>query len=409
MQNRYRRKANEAEKRIEKVLLKNAHYLNQWHLHSRAQSNGLLENASINCEEAWIESNSFGNESVTVCIADDGFNLKHSAFSENRIISPAFVSGKNILPSRTPNDMFIEEHGHGTELGCVVGAKLCEDKPVGICPACSILPVRWDYHNGRFCINEYSFLHILDYISDKCDIMLNSWSKQPIFGFSDSTLKVIESLGENGGRNGSGILFVWAAGNSNTPLNYDPKGAKKYLWKYFFPGKLESYARKITDMYYNNDLCNLKNVLTVGSVTSYSERSLQSCWGDGLSICAPSSNMKSTDDMEFKGLGITTCTYKVKQNTVKPGITNNFKGTSAAAAIVAGGAALIKSIDTAISANSVAEILCHTANRNLKLPTTSDTAPQDLFRLMYGAGRVDVHAAAKVALANTEHAIIQDT
>ena len=141
------------------------------------------------------------------------------------------------------------------------------------------------------------------------------------------------------GRNGLGCVIVFAAGNSNHDIN-DPDG-----------GTVDGFATH-------------PDVIAVAACNSRDERSNYSNFGKEISLCAPSSGMG--------GRGILTSdvrgTFQFHGVTYEAGYeagdyTRTFGGTSSATPLVAGICALLLSVNPALTAKQVKEILESTARR----------------------------------------------
>ncbi|WP_072000087.1 S8 family serine peptidase [Raoultella planticola] len=110
---------------------------------------------------------------------------------------------------------------------------------------------------------------------------------------------------------------------------------------------------------FTHSLCDLENVLTVAAINLHGRRAHYSSYGPGIALCAPSNNSHCFDAFPFSEPGLTTRSGDVK------GYTHNFKGTSGAAGLVAGVAALTLSANPQLNASELAGILRHTAAKDL--------------------------------------------
>ncbi len=355
------------------------YYSSQWHLHGRGED--VDTRASIQCEAAWRALGSFGDTNVVVGIADDGCMLEHPAFARGSglnvagIADWAYVCDDRICSRSGGNGdsslMYCSGHAHGTSMGSLIVAAPVESIPIGVAPTCRLLPVRWERRASRYNITEDIFLRILEFLFDKIDVMVNSWTKFPCFVFRDTTIAQLQSLAKSGGRRGKGILFVWAAGNSNCPIDWVSPVPIAYAGGFHRKDAERRWYPLQRATAFRNNLVGLSNVLHVGSVTSLAQRAHYSSYGPGLSCCAPSSNSHARGAFHVKGRGLTTCFGE------GPAVTHNFRGTSGAAAIAAGVAALVISANPAITASQTASLLKSTANKDLALEPYAPSPPNE--------------------------------
>lgn len=337
-------------------LLTSSTYQSQWHLHGRTIDGQWCR--SVNAEQAWCRLNGYGSKEIVIAFADDGCQMDAVASeTDDKFVAAAFLEqGKLIYaaPQQIKTQMFVPGHRHGTALAGLIAGAVNTDFPVGVAPGCRLLPVRWEY-DKRFRITPQGFHTILTALENKIDIFINTWSSLPELIFPDKTVDLIRKLSRHGGRRGKGILFIWAAGNSNCPIQFQADSLVPYAGyvenNIFYNGQ---YSAKFT-----HSLCDIENVLTVAAVNLHGRRAHYSCYGPGIALCAPSNNRHCFDAFSFSEPGLTTRSGDVE------GYTHNFKGTSGAAGLVAGAAALTLSANPQLNACELAGILRRTAARDL--------------------------------------------
>ncbi|BEH99991.1 S8 family serine peptidase [Edwardsiella ictaluri] len=340
----------------------NAKYHAQWHLHG-----GGFGYCNVKNIGAWELLDGYGDDSVVIGFADDGCLLSAvDADYSNKFIAAAFFDGNKLVtgtPRRLFNNMYLSGFRHGTALASIIASPLSLTLPLGVAPGCRLLPIRWGFNNG-FSITQDGFQQMLLFVSDKIDVFVNCWSRLPIMNFNEETVSMIRTLERSGGRRGKGILFIWAAGNSGCPIDYysDTSVVFDGIVKddgFFYDGRASKY--------FHHSLVNIDNVLMVSSVDCYGKRSHYSCYGSGISICAPSNNKHRFGAKLYSEKGLTT------RSADFTGMTNNFKGTSGSAAIVGGVAGLVISANKNLYATDVASIIKSTASKHLNFssyPTT---------------------------------------
>lgn len=339
-------------------LLASSSYQSQWHLHGRLPDGQRCR--SVNAEKAWCCLNGYGSQEIVIAFADDGCLIDAvGPNADDKFVAAAFMEkGKLIYaaPQEIQARMFVPGHRHGTALAGLIAGAVNTSLPVGVAPGCRLLPVRWEY-DKRFHITLQGFHTILTELADKTDIFINTWSSLPHMKFPDDTVRLIRELAHSGGRRGKGILFVWAAGNSGCPIQFHANSPVPYAGhvkeNVFCGGRFSSE--------FTHSLCDLENVLTVSAINLHGRRAHYSSYGPGIALCAPSNNSHCFDAFPFSEPGLTTRSGDAK------GYTHNFKGTSGAAGLVAGVAALTLSANTQLNACELAGILRHTAAKDLDL------------------------------------------
>lgn len=342
--------------RLPPELLTSPTYRSQWHLHGRMTDGQCCR--SVNAEQAWSRLCGYGNEDVVIAFADDGCQMEAVASeADDKFVAAAFLEqGKLIYatPQQIKAKMFVPGHRHGTALAGLMAGAVNANFPVGVAPGCRLLPVRWEY-DKRFRITPQGFHTMLTALEDKTDIFINTWASLPQLKFPDKTVGLIRELSRHGGRRGKGILFIWAAGNSGCPIQFQANSPVPYAGyvenNVFYDGR---YSAEFT-----HSLCDIENVLTVAAVNLYGRRAHYSSYGPGIALCAPSNNRHCFDAFPFSEPGLTTRSGDAE------GYTHNFKGTSGAAALVAGVAALTLSANSQLNACELAGILRQTAARDL--------------------------------------------
>ena len=334
----------------------------QWHHHGNdfSSKDG---SCGIDCAGAWKNLGGFGGNDPVTAVIDDGCHVRAPNF-DGLDKFDCFGIIENERCREVTAHQFLEPsidryHRHGTSMCSLISGSVIEGLPHGVAPEARLLPVRWSFDLGdnRFAISEDGFLSALDLVLDRVDIVVNTWVRSPRMVFSERLIEMIQSVEESRGRRGKGVLFVWAAGNTNTPINlslerpvpagFRPIGCRMELSKYLLAMqenfRIHSFG--------------LDNVLLVGAVNRFGARAHYSNYGTGLSITAPSSTSCPFDPSSSPIDGLTTCFGP------NASITNNFKGTSGSAALVAGVANLIVSANNDITASGIKKIVTSTATK----------------------------------------------
>jgi subtilisin-like proprotein convertase family protein len=147
------------------------------------------------------------------------------------------------------------------------------------------------------------------------------------------------------------------------------------------------------------------DVVAVSACTSLNRKALYSNWGRPISVAAPSDNSNPVTGAPLPGRAITTTANEYYGPWFAPGkrYTNSFGGTSSAAPLVAGIAALVKSANPALTALDIKTILQQTADK------IEDLTPDALYGQVrgtyqnghsewFGYGKVNAARAVQVAV-----------
>ena len=401
-------------------------YIRQWHLHSLSQDTDFDPRSSSNCEEAWALLGSYGSSDIVIGVTDDGCRLDHPDFDDGKFVGWGYMDGSRLVTHRDidacPDKMYQHGSNHGTACCGVIAAEVDAALTVGAAPGCSLLPIKWETRSdGSLFISDTKLMDVLCYVEDKVDILSNSWgSVLPTINWPATVVKKIDKLSRDGGRRKKGILFIWAAGNYNRPVNYRAKVGVPYTdgWSKYkdFKGQWRfTWAGVKTASVFENNLVALPGVMHVAALSSRAQRSHYSNYGPGVDICAPSDNGHAYRRLQVRGLGITTTSGEGNK------VINQFGGTSSAAPLVAGVAGLVLSGNADLSAFEVIDILRRTASKDLDLTGYARTPPasydqdtswdispiapfdsgdfdDDGWSPWFGHGRVDAAAAVRAVL-----------
>jgi subtilisin-like proprotein convertase family protein len=200
--------------------------------------------------------------------------------------------------------------------------------------------------------------------------MSNSWGLVPDNLFGTIVTDRIAQLSGTGGRRGRGIVFLWAAGNENCPIQFTGNVDVPYTdgWGYDAAGN-PRWVGVQTARRFRNTLVGLPGVMHVAALASTAQRSHYSNYGTGIDVCAPTSNSHAFWRMTVPGLGVVAPTGEGQRFTVA------FGGTSSATPLAAGVAALVISAHPLLSAADVISILRKTASKDLDFTGYARTPP----------------------------------
>ena len=350
-------------------------YNRQWHLHNHFNHPAFDTRASARCEDAWRALDHFGSFDVVVGVTDDGCKVDHPDFnSPGKFAGWGYFRGSRLVVREdidaNPAQMYIAGANHGTSCAGVIAGEADAVHTVGAAPGCRLLPIQWESDGPYLQISDSKLLTALTYVGDKVDVLSNSWGSTPTTSWPSTVLNKIRQLALNGGRRGKGILFLWAAGNENCPIQHDAAVDVPHDdgWQQNADGSWSWVGVRRTKKFRNN-LVGIPGVVHVAALASNARRSHYSNYGTGIGICAPSSNVHTYHRLTVAGLGITTATGS------QGGVTEAFGGTSSATPLVAGIAALVISANPNLSAVQIISLLQRTASKNLSVEGYAKTPP----------------------------------
>lgn len=350
-------------------------YVRQWHLHDRFSNPAFDSRASARCEEAWRILNHFGSFDVVVGVTDDGCKINHPDFdSPGKFAGWGYFRGSRLVVrddiDADAAQMYRTGANHGTSCAGVIAGEADAVLTVGAAPGCRLLPIQWESNGPYLQITDSKLLTALNYLADNVDVVSNSWGGVPTSLWPAAVINRIRQLAVNGGRRKKGIVFLWAAGNENCPIQHTANMEVPYDdgWRQNNDGSW-SWVGVSTARQFRNNLVNVPGVMHVAALASNAQRSHYSNYGTGIGLCAPTNNVHEYHRMTVTGLGITTTTG------AGSGVTATFGGTSSATPLVAGVAALVISANPGLTALEVIAVLKRTAARNLNMAGYPKTPP----------------------------------
>ena len=324
-------------------------YRCQWHLDNDGQfPDG--EGEDINVESVWAD---YTGDGVTVAVVDDGMHHQHEDLRDNVDTSKNrdYTEGGDIYtPGRT----------HGTAVAGLIAAQDNSIGMRGVAPDATIYG--YNYLVRQSNANEADAM-IRN--KDTTAVSNNSWGPGDFAGPERAT-EMWERAVRDGittGYGGKGIFYAWSAGNGG--LDGDNSNLDEYN--------------------------NFYAVTSVCAVNHKDKRSSYSEEGANLWICAPSSDRRS------KSPGIATTDNGNRYM-------DDFGGTSAAAPIVSGVAALLRQANPSLTWRDLRLILAASARKNDPGNSGWEMGAEKYgasgsyeFNHEYGFGMVDAQAAVNLA------------
>jgi subtilisin-like proprotein convertase family protein/subtilisin family serine protease len=342
-------------------------YQRQWHLHTRLNDSQFDARSSSRCEAAWQLLDHLGSADVVVGVTDDGCKLDHLDFNApGKFAGWGYFRGARLVTNTDidaqPGQMYKQGANHGTSCAGVIGGEVDAVLTVGAAPGCRLLPIQWESDGSSLFISDSKLLTALNYVADKVDVLSNSWGSTPRTLWPTQVVNRIAELAQTGGRRRRGIVFLWAAGNENCPIQHTATVDVPYTdgWE-VRPDGSWVWVGVDTSRQFRNNLVGTAGLMHVAALASHARRSHYSNYGPGIMLCAPTNNVHEYQRLSVGGLGVTTATGE------SGGVTNRFGGTSSATPLVAGIAALVISANPDLTALDVVSILKQTASKDLSM------------------------------------------
>ena len=330
-------------------------FTNQWSLHNTGQGGG-ASNRDIYAETAWDITR--GTSSVVIAVLDDGFDIDHEDLNSVLFSNAAEVAdgadndGNGYVDDLYGWDFYDNDNdprpvttneNHGTAVLGTMIAAANGTGVVGIAHGCRFLPLRVF---GEF-YTDSDVADALDYAARTAQVITICYYLDP----SETIFSAIRRATALG-RNGKGCLVCCALGND---------------------GVLRRYSR---------DLAAAPEVLTVSGLSNYDRRSWFGDFGPPVEVMAAAGG---------GSLALTT-TDRTGTNGYNNGeyVVSDWRGTSAAAPIVGGIAALVFSVHPDWTGLQVRRALVETCD---PVDWRAQAYTNEGKSLEYGFGRPNARAA----------------
>ena len=302
----------------------------QWHLHNANEPasdywtrTGLAPN-HLHVQEAW-QSGVFGR-GVVVAVVDDGLDRQHAEFEQSYSARYSY-DFDNDRPDPSP---YVRD-AHGTEAAALIAARANQVCGAGVAPLSILAGIRLIAEPVSDAVEARG----LTYFDSAISIYSNSWGPPDDGARLDApgplTQRAMQRAVEEG-RNGFGVVYVWAAGNGKQRLdscNYD-------------------------------GFANSRLVVPVCAVDFFARETYYSEWCSALLVCAPSSGERGPLAVQ----GIATAEPHGSYGNTPGDCVSDFGGTSAAAPMVAGVVALMLEARPELGWRDVQHVLARTAVHN---------------------------------------------
>ena len=344
----------------------------QWHLRNQEQGG-----EDINVETVWAEG--INGEGINIAVVDDGMYYAHEDLAANvsTTLNHNYDTGSHDIYSRYDH--------HGTAVAGIIAAR---DNGFGVRGVAPMATVYGYNYLADYC-QQCDDINTADAMSRNrvvTAVSNNSWGPRggPWLGRANQLWESAVDSGIREGHDGKGVFYVFAGGNGGRGHRENPDGTPV--------GGHYSNAINRGDDSNLDELANYYAVTAVCAVNDGDTRSVYSEKGANLWVCAPSW------DFERRGIATTENVDRYR---------DDFGGTSAAAPIVSGMAALLRQANPELTWRDLKLILAASARKNdagnpgwaegARKYGAGPAADRYHFNHEYGFGVVDAKAAVDLA------------
>ena len=324
----------------------------QWNLANTGQLGG-TSGEDISVVNVWSANDT--GAGIYVVVVDQQLALKHEDLNVDE------------ARSHTPADLSRRfDNSHGTKVAGIIAARDNDVGGIGVAPDVTVIGHTIAVPGQSIGSRIVDEADAMTRNSDVAAVFNNSWSGAygPELALAHQHWEAAVKTGVTEGYGGKGVLYVFGAGND---------------------AELEGNANL-------DEFKNHFHVTTVCATNDLGQRSVYSNQGANLWVCAPSG-----DRTENRPGIVTTENYST--------YVDDFSGTSAAAPVVSGVAALVRAANTSLTWRDVKLVLAASARKNDSSNTGweqgslkyGSATEHYSFNHEYGFGVVDAGSAVTMA------------
>jgi len=273
--------------------------------------NSIDKDAGINSQNVW---RNYTGKGVKIAIIDDGFDVTHPEI-KNKIIKTASVDDYGFVSSDATHLSSLDFHG--TAVAGIIGAVNNSLGIQGVAPDAELILIRYPLYLSDAIVIEL----FEQALAADADVINCSWGTNNV---SDTIRDYINYISTYG-RNGKGVVVVFASGNTNEDISTDESS--------------------------------IVSVIGVGATDRENLRTWYSSYGKDLDIVAPGGYELGITTIDPVGSYGSSIDDYIRYNESSNGYINSFIGTSAAAPIVAGVIALGLEKDNSLTREEIQELL----------------------------------------------------
>jgi subtilisin family serine protease len=305
----------------------------QWYMQKDTNfyvTNGINSDAHIHPDTNTYQT--FAGYGVKIAIIDDGFDINHPEIKD-KIIATSYVKDNGTITTDVTHSYAIDHHG--TAVAGIIGSKDDGVGIRGIAPDAGLILLKMPD-----LLSDSNVIKLFDEaVRYGADVINCSWGTGDV---SKTVRDHINALASSG-RNGKGIIVVFASGNGDSKI------------------------KECNSIDIGNDEAGIENVIGVGATDGDNLRTCYSNYGDTLDIVAPGGYYDSISTLDPLGTnGVSNNEYN-RYNQIENGTAISFIGTSASAPIITGAISLLLEKNPNLTALEVQE----------KLKTATDTIGQN--------------------------------
>lgn len=313
------------------------YFYQQWYIDYNKtfyELNGIDPDANIHPGDVLQK---YDGKGVKIAIIDDGLDTTHEDLQDAIIKTYDIATG-------TSNVLHTDKKGyHGTAVTGIIVARVNGKGIKGIASGADIIFIKLkDISSDSDIIEAFKKAEEFD-----ADIINCSWGT---YNASDAEKEIIKDLATNG-RNGKGVIIIFAAGNDDKDMG--------------------------------NDESAIPEVIAVGATNKDNLRTWYSNYGKNLDILAPGGydiGITTLDDMNDSGVASIDKNYLLYNDPYA------FVGTSASAPIVTASIALLLQKDPNLTRKDIENILKKTADKIGTIPY-DENGRNDY----YGYGKINLY------------------